>query len=196
MNHQSSITYDVENIVFTGTFTFSDEFDEWAIRGIMKNSYKKENFPALMCPKDGSSLIMLLFKSGKFVCTGGKTVDESEAYIQHVMTTMKRHGIHVSLKECKIVNIVASGNFNRMINIDEFVFVMENAQYEPEVFPGLIYRPEKMLDDDVAPVFLFFKKGKFVCTKLNDEKMIKKWIEHANDTLSSKGLYLDSEVAN
>ena len=45
------------------------------------------------------------------------------------------------------------------LNLEEITFALENAEYEPEQFPGLVYR---ISEPRVA--FLLFSSGKIICT--------------------------------
>ena len=56
------------------------------------------------------------------------------------MRSIKKAGIKVANPEITIQNIVASGDLHTLIDLNKGAIVMENAMYEPEVFPGLIYR--------------------------------------------------------
>lgn len=59
----------------------------------------------------------------------------------------------------KVENIVASATLNVVVPLEKIVSKMEGMEYEPEQFPGLVYRMEK---PKVA--FLLFGSGKVVCT--------------------------------
>jgi len=58
-----------------------------------------------------------------------------------------------------VENIVASAKLDGRLNLDTIAFNLENSEYEPEQFPGLVYRMKK---PKVA--FLLFGSGKVVCT--------------------------------
>jgi len=59
----------------------------------------------------------------------------------------------------RIENIVASARVGTELNLDQIAFSLENAEYEPEQFPGLVYRM-----DEPRVAFLLFGSGKIVCT--------------------------------
>jgi transcription initiation factor TFIID TATA-box-binding protein len=59
----------------------------------------------------------------------------------------------------QVENIVASARLGARLNLDTIAFNLENSEYEPEQFPGLVYR---MADPKVA--FLLFGSGKIVIT--------------------------------
>ena len=59
----------------------------------------------------------------------------------------------------KIENIVASASLGVRIPLEKIVEHVEGTEYEPEQFPGLVYRMK-----DPKAVFLLFSSGKVVCT--------------------------------
>ncbi len=61
--------------------------------------------------------------------------------------------------EIVVQNIVASADLEVELNLDAIVFGLPNCEYEPEQFPGLIYRLKKP-----KVVLLLFGSGKIVCT--------------------------------
>ena len=64
--------------------------------------------------------------------------------------------------------MVASGDINMTLNLDKLAFKLENAEYEPEQFPGLVY---KVPNSHIT--FLLFGTGKIVCTGAKNEREIK-----------------------
>ena len=59
----------------------------------------------------------------------------------------------------RVENIVASAALGVDVPLEKIVSKLEGMEYEPEQFPGLVYR---MVDPKVA--FLLFGSGKVVCT--------------------------------
>jgi len=72
----------------------------------------------------------------------------------------------------RIENIVASAFLNVEIPLDKVTTKGESVEYEPEQFPGLVYR---MSDPNVA--FLLFSSGKIVCTGARTKKDVERAIE-------------------
>ena len=64
-------------------------------------------------------------------------------------------------------NIVASGSIKLVLNLNELALKLENTEYEPEQFPGLVYK----LDEPPA-TFLLFSNGKLVCTGTKNRKQL------------------------
>lgn len=59
----------------------------------------------------------------------------------------------------RVENIVASATLNVVVPLEKIVKKMEGMEYEPEQFPGLVYR---MTEPKAAA--LIFGSGKIVCT--------------------------------
>ena len=80
--------------------------------------------------------------------------------------------------EIKIVNVVVSTKIGDNIDLEEVAMILENAEYEPEQFPGLVYRL-----DDPKVVVLIFGSGKVVITGLKSEEDAKRALKKILDTI-------------
>jgi len=122
--------------------------------------YEPEQFPGLVYRMKDPKAATLIFSSGKIVCTGARSVKDVKTVIKRVVEVLKEKGIG-NPKDYKIEvqNIVASSKLDGRLNLDNIAFELVQSEYEPEQFPGLVYR---MKDPKVA--FLLFSSGKIVCT--------------------------------
>jgi transcription initiation factor TFIID TATA-box-binding protein len=94
------------------------------------------------------------------VCTGAKSEKESRRAVMTVVKELKKGGIIIIGKpDLKVVNIVASASLGGRIDLEQAVSTLEKTMYEPEQFPGLIYRM-----DEPKVVILIFASGNLVCT--------------------------------
>ncbi len=157
-------------------------------RKIKKSRYDPDKFPGLVLKLEQPKAALLLFSSGKFVCTGTKSVEESAKAIMAAIETLKKHGIPITRKPLiKAENIVASAKLHVKVNIEKLALDLPNTLYEPEQFPGLIFR---MKDPDV--VFLIFASGSLVCTGAKKEADVKKAVYKLRRILAEGGyLMLD-----
>jgi len=122
--------------------------------------YRPEQFPGLVFRLKKPKTATLIFNSGKMVCTGAKSEREARGAVMKVINELKRSGIVIVGKpDLKIQNIVASANLSGIIDLEQAAFVLGKTMYEPEQFPGLIYRM-----DNPKVVILLFASGKLVCT--------------------------------
>jgi len=107
----------------------------------------------------------IIFSSGKMVCTGAKSEKEAKRAVMKVVKELKKGGIIIISKpELKIQNIVASGGLGGMIDLEKAAYSLGHSMYEPEQFPGLIYRM-----GEPKVVILLFASGKLVCTGAKKE---------------------------
>jgi len=122
--------------------------------------YEPEQFPGLVYRLQKPKAAALIFGSGKIVCTGARSIDDVNEVIKKVTKIIRSCGTRVPKGyKVQVENIVASARLDANLNLDTIAFKLENSEYEPEQFPGLVYR---MSDPKVA--FLLFGSGKIVCT--------------------------------
>jgi len=130
--------------------------------------YRPKQFPGLVFRLKRPKTATLIFGSGKMVCTGAKSEKMARSAVKKVVRELKNNGI-VILGKPKIViqNMVASANVHGKIDLETAADVLDNVMYEPEQFPGLIYRMS-----DPKTVLLLFASGKLVCTGAKSEGMV------------------------
>ncbi|MCW4050559.1 MAG: TATA-box-binding protein [Candidatus Bathyarchaeota archaeon] len=130
--------------------------------------YRPKQFPGLVFRLKRPKTATLIFSSGKMVCTGAKSEKQARSAVNKVVRELKSNGI-VILGKPKIViqNMVASGNLHGLIDLETAADVLDNVMYEPEQFPGLIYRMQ-----DPKTVLLLFASGKLVCTGAKSAEMV------------------------
>ncbi len=124
--------------------------------------YNKERFPGVVYRTTSPKIAALIFGSGKIVCTGAKSIADVGVGLSKVFEKLREMGTQILDKpEIKIQNIVASANLGRVLNLNAVAIGvgLENIEYEPEQFPGLVYR---MSSPKV--VMLLFGSGKIVIT--------------------------------
>ncbi len=127
---------------------------------IKNTEYDPEQFPGLVFRIREPKISALLFSSGKVVCTGAKFREDIDLAVEKIIEELKKIKVYVTKKpEIKVQNIVASGDIKMRINLNQLVFDLQHAEYEPEQFPGLVYKlPHSHI------TFLLFGTGKIVCT--------------------------------
>jgi transcription initiation factor TFIID TATA-box-binding protein len=157
-------TISIENVVASATLNQKVDLNS-VVKGYPGVEYRPEQFPGLVFRIKRPKTATLIFNSGKMVCTGAKSEKEAKLAVMKVVKELKRGGIIIISKpELKIQNIVASANLSGTIDLEKAAYTLEHAMYEPEQFPGLIYR---MVEPKV--VILLFASGKLVCTGAKKE---------------------------
>jgi len=148
--------------------------------------YNPDTFPGLVYRLHQPKVTALIFKSGKMVVTGAKSISELVYAVKKIMKSLRGAGIEILGKpRLQIQNIVASANLHVMIDLDKAAFVLERSMYEPEQFPGLIYRM-----NDPKVVLLIFSSGKMVITGAKKEEDVKRAVENIYKTLRETGCIL------
>ena len=150
--------------------------------------YRPKQFPGLVFRLKRPKTATLIFGSGKMVCTGSKSEKEARSAVNKVVRELKNNGI-VILGKPKIViqNMVASANLHGSIDLETAADILDNVMYEPEQFPGLIYRMS-----DPKTVLLLFASGKLVCTGAKSEEMVYESVTKVYEVLKDYDLLFKS----
>jgi transcription initiation factor TFIID TATA-box-binding protein len=177
----------VENIV--ASTSFADKLDLDAIaQSLEEAEYEPEQFPGLVYRLSNPKTATLLFRSGKANCTGAKNIENVKKTVEIIADKLRKMGIEVyKNEELKIViqNIVAISDLETELNLNEVAMGLglENVEYEPEQFPGLVYRI-----DEPKVAMLLFGSGKIVCTGARKTEDVSVAVEKLSKELSSLDL--------
>jgi transcription initiation factor TFIID TATA-box-binding protein len=176
-------TLSIENVVASATLNQKVDLNA-VVKGYPGVEYRPEQFPGLVFRLKRPKTATLIFSSGKMVCTGAKSEKESRRAVMKVVKELKKGGIIIISKpELKIQNIVASGGLGGMIDLEKAAYMLDHAMYEPEQFPGLIYR---MAEPKV--VILLFASGKLVCTGAKKEQFVYEAVDKLHSLLEETNL--------
>lgn len=150
----------IENVV--ASTSLGDELDLQSIAlGLDGAEYEPEQFPGLIYRLKQPKTAILLFRSGKVVCTGAKSMKEVEDSIATVSQQIRKGGQKINMHpKIEVQNIVASSDLESEVNLNLVAVTLglDRVEYEPEQFPGLICRIE-----EPHVVVLLFGSGKLVC---------------------------------
>ncbi|MBN1784972.1 MAG: TATA-box-binding protein [Candidatus Bathyarchaeota archaeon] len=173
----------IENVV--SSVTLNQKIDLNAVvKGNPLVEYRPEKFPGLVFRLKKPKTAILIFSTGKMVCTGAKSEKESKRAVMKVVKELKKSGIVIVGKpEINVVNIVASANLLGRIELEDCAYSLGKTMYEPEQFPGLIYRM-----DDPKVVILLFASGKLVCTGATKEEDVYIAVDNLHKDLEEKDL--------
>jgi transcription initiation factor TFIID TATA-box-binding protein len=143
-------------------------------------SYNPEQFPGLILKTKKPKISSLVFSSGKLVITGAKSEEMVHDGVYQMIDILRTVGTTIDEKpEIIVQNIVASGNFNnRTINLELAAMWLDQSMYEPEQFPGLIYRLK-----NPKTVLLLFQSGNLVCTGAKTEDQVHQAVRQTYDDL-------------
>lgn len=157
----------VVNIVISTSLEHDIPLEKMAAT-LSNTEYNPEQFPGLVIRIREPKTSALIFSSGKVVCTGARSMDKVHESIQKIIKSLEKINVKITVKPViKIQNIVASGTVGMDLNLNTLAMKLENTEYEPEQFPGLVYKlPE------AKATFLLFSNGKVVCTGTKSEEEV------------------------
>ncbi|MFH1127347.1 MAG: TATA-box-binding protein [archaeon] len=172
----------IQNIVVSAN-THTKFSLEMLAANLDEAEYEPESFPGLVYRVKDPKASTLIFTTGKIICSGSKSFEDAKKAIDKTAEAFKALGIDVSDHiDVEIVNIVASANLKAKLDLNKIVFELGECEYEPEQFPGLVYRL-----DVPKVVFLIFNSGKIVCTGAKSEDIVSLSIVRLREKLESIG---------
>jgi len=157
--HPSGIVPKLQNCV--ATVNLGCKLDLPRIANEARNvEYNPKRFAAVIMRIRDPKTTALIFASGKLVCTGAKDEHKALTAVKKYVRTIQLLEFPAKCKDFKLQNMVASAAVNFPIRLEGLAFSHGGfCSYEPELFPGLIY---KMASPKV--VLLIFVSGKIVLT--------------------------------
>jgi transcription initiation factor TFIID TATA-box-binding protein len=175
----------IENVV--ASTKLAEEFDLVKIEAEFEGAeYNKQKFPGLVYRVTDPKAAFLVFTSGKVVCTGAKNVADVHTVIGNMAKKLNGIGLEtIPDPEITVQNIVASADLKAVLNLNAIAIGLglENIEYEPEQFPGLVYRI-----DVPKVVVLIFSSGKLVVTGGKSPENCEEGVEVVRQQLDNMGL--------
>ncbi|KFO19408.1 TATA box-binding protein-like protein 2 [Fukomys damarensis] len=155
----SGIVPQLQNIVSTVNLACKLDLKKIALHA--KNAeYNPKRFAAVIMRIREPRTTSLIFSSGKMVCTGAKSEEQSRLAARKYARVVQKLGFPAKFLDFKIQNMVGSCDVRFSIRLEGLVLTHQQfSSYEPELFPGLIYRMVKP-----RIVLLIFVSGKVVLT--------------------------------
>jgi transcription initiation factor TFIID TATA-box-binding protein len=173
----------IQNVVASATLNQRVDLNA-IVKSNLGVEYRPEQFPGLVFRLKRPKTATLIFNSGKMVCTGAKSEKEARRAVMNVIKELKKGGIIIVNKpELKIQNIVASASLGGKIDLEQAVSSLGKTMYEPEQFPGLIYRM-----DEPKVVILIFASGNLVCTGAKKEQDVYDAVHKLHESLEEQNL--------
>ena len=158
----------IENVVASTKFIDSLDLVSLAAQ-IPGAEYNKKRFPGVVLRMQEPKIAALVFGSGKVVLTGAKSIPSLAEGLNALVKLMKDLKVEINDNPTySIQNIVTSADLGSRINLNKIAMslTLDKIEYEPEQFPGLVYRL-----DDPKVVVLLFGSGKLIITggKVSDD---------------------------
>ena len=183
--HKPEESLKIENIVASAKVT--DSLDLPTLASQLKDAeYNKKRFPGVVLRMQDPKIAALVFGSGKVVLTGAKSIDSLSRGLEILADQLRALNIDIPDNPTyKIQNIVTSADLGTPINLNKIAvgFNLDKIEYEPEQFPGLVYR----LDDPKVVVPLF-GSGKLIITGGKVPEDARRAVQRILSELSNLGL--------
>lgn len=178
-------TIEIQNVV--ASTGIDQELDlEELTQDIPGSDFDPDNFPGLVYRTQEPKAAALIFRSGKIVCTGASSVEEVHNALAIVFDELRDLGIPFEdSPEITVQNIVSSADLGTNLNLNALAIGLglEDVEYEPEQFPGLVYRM-----DDPEIVILLFGSGKIVITGGKEPDDASAAVENISEKIDDLGL--------
>jgi len=157
----------IVNIVVSSSLDHDVPLEKMAAT-LSNTEYNPEQFPGLVLRIKEPKTSALIFSSGKIVVTGARSIKKVRESINKIKDALKKINIKITIEpKINIQNMVAAGSVGMSLNLNKLAMKLHNTEYEPEQFPGLVYKLAK-----AKATFLLFSNGKIVCTGTKSEKEV------------------------
>ena len=144
--------------------------------------YNPEQFPGLIMRIKEPKTSALIFSSGKIVNTGARSLGKVRESIDKIIENLAKVNVKIKIQpKIEVQNMVGSGSVGMDLNLNSLAMELENTEYEPEQFPGLVYKLE-----GTRATFLLFSNGKIVCTGTRSETKLKEAVAQLIAVLKKK----------
>jgi len=169
----------IENIV--SSITLNRELDLKKLSKAIKEIQNPKQFPGIILHLESPQVAMLIFRTGKVICSGARSRKEIEQAVGILLKKLSKAGVRIKgTPMTEIQNIVASSSLGFKVNLDTLAIECFNTEYEPEQFPGLVYRLE-----EPKTVMLIFRSGKIIITGAKSPRDVAKAAEKTSDMVRS-----------
>ncbi len=150
--------------------------------------YDPDNFPGLCIRTEDPRGSVLLFSTGKAVCTGAKSAEKAAEVVGAVFGLLRRRGLDGGdAPPVRVRNVVATADMGRRIRLASAAVSLPSSMYEPEMFPGLVHRIA-----DPRAVLLLFSTGRVVCAGAESGEDAERAVAMTHTQLEDLGLFVDS----
>lgn len=174
----------IENVIASSKISDSLNINKLSI-DLPESEFNPEAFEGLTIKYQNFGTAVILLSNGKVVCTGAKDLETVDKSIKRIYNKLKRIGQDLIKNEIEIENIIVSTELQKPLNLDSIAkgLMMKNLDYEPDQFPGLIYRIE-----NICGIIMLFSSGKLVCTGAKSLEEASQYIEDFKGKLSNLGV--------
>ena len=180
---RNQFNINIENVVASSDLHQNIDLESVA-RTFPTVEYKPEQFPGLVYRLRKPTVASLVFSNGKFIVAGAKSEKRAKRAALKLAEELTTGGIVILAKpDVRIRNVVGSADLGHQIDLEDAANILEGTIYEPDQFPGLIYRMK-----EPRVVFLIFASGRVVCTGASREVDVRRAVDKLHEALAIRGL--------
>jgi transcription initiation factor TFIID TATA-box-binding protein len=190
---EKEVEYKVCNVVFSGTIDAAIDIPTFVERN-QDAVYDPKKFPGIVIKLHDPVASMLVFKTGKWVCVGLNDADEIGRVKGELHRRILRSGIDLPEDgiDYDVKNIVLTTSLpddtERVADLNLLALQLECCMYEPEVFPGLIYKDRAEGGSGrQRAVFLIFSSKKVVCVGIRNPEGIEEILSDFTRSIAALG---------
>ncbi|RZV05204.1 TATA binding protein of transcription factor TFIID [Natrinema hispanicum] len=179
---------DVVNVVGSGSLDV--ELDLSQLAEDLDSSiadFDPDHYPGVYLRFDDDAPLITIYRTGKYIVTGAESDEEAYRYRDRFLDLLSEMGVIPDSDDLqfKIQNYVVVADLGNEQNLESLAIGLglEQTEYEPEQFPGLVYRPAGH-----SCVLLIFASGKAVIAGVTDKEEARDVFADLEDTLNEYGL--------
>lgn len=157
---------EVVNAVGSGDLGIEIDLNRLAsdVKEVEFDPYK---YPGAYVRLEGVGPLITVYRTGKYIITGSKSDEEAYSCRKQFLKLLTEAGVLNEPEDAwfSMQNYVCTGELDQVQNLNALAIGLglEYTEYEPEQFPGLVFR-----SDDHPVVILIFASGKVVVTGAKD----------------------------
>jgi len=144
--------------------------------------FDPDKYPGMYLRFSEDSPLVTVYRTGKYIVTGADSVDELHEFNEKLIDLFCDNEIieRGDVEWFRVQNLVCTTSFDQDLNLSALAIGLglEQTEYEPEQFPGLVYR-----NPDFDSVILIFSTGKAVITGSSDLEDVKIASDHLREEL-------------
>lgn len=153
---------EVVNVVGSGAIGAEIDLEALSVDLAADTNYTPETHTGMHIRLENGGLITL-YRTGSYHIVGVDSVDSLKRARDDFFSLLRDVGVEISVDDdpFSVRNIVTTTDLEQTVNLNALAigFGLENVEYEPEQFPGLVYRPKER-----ESAVLIFGSGKMVIT--------------------------------
>jgi len=154
---------DIVNIVSSGSLDLEIDLESLSDEIGPIADYDPEKYPGMYLRFGADIPLITVYRTGKYIITGANSKEEAYTVRERFLNLLSDLGVieHPDDDWFSIQNHVCTAEFDQSLNLNALTVELglKQTEYEPEQFPGLIYRPNSDLG-----VVLVFATGRVVVT--------------------------------